>query len=328
MTFNTPILFIIYNRPVKTQLVFNTIKLLKPKYLYVAADGYNNFDANENKLKCEQTRCIIDNQIDWDCIVTKNYQLTNLGCGIGVSSAITWFFDNVDYGIILEDDCLPNTDFFSFCEMMLLKYKENDRIFSITGNNFLPIEKENDSYFISKYNHVWGWATWKRAWDMYDYNISFWLKWRNSINWHRMFNDDFEKKYFYRIFNDIYFNLKKHNTWDYQWMATVWFNNGLTIAPNVNLVSNIGFGTDATHTTESSSLDSLEVLEMGKIIHPKLLTVNRKKDFYNFYYSFEIKKTFFPLEYYFKLFISKFGLLRYFLKRIIFLIPFLKRHFS
>jgi len=168
--FNTPILFLVFNRPNTTQRVFNVIRQVKPKQLFVAADGPRR-DKGADEEKCEATREIVK-QIDWDCEVKTLFREENLGCGKAVSSAITWFFENVEEGIILEDDCLPNLDFFGYCEELLDRYRDNREVMFIGGDNFQKGKKWGDaSYYFSAYNHVWGWATWKRTWDIYDFKL-------------------------------------------------------------------------------------------------------------------------------------------------------------
>ena len=168
--FQTPILFLIFNRPDTTKLVFESIKRIKPAKLYIAADGARKHKVGEDLL-CKETRSIID-LIDWECEIKTLLRTENLGCKIAVSSAIDWFFENEEQGIILEDDCLPNESFFNFCEQLLNQFKENKEIMHISGNNFQDgITRGDGSFYFSKYNHIWGWATWKRAWKLYNVKL-------------------------------------------------------------------------------------------------------------------------------------------------------------
>ena len=156
------VLFIIFNRPETTQRVFDAIRLAKPTRLYIAADGPRENKTGEKEL-CEQARKIAQN-VDWDCEVKTLFQKENLGCGKAVSHAISWFFENEDMGIILEDDCLPHQSFFKYCEELLEKYKNNDRIGIISGNNFQKKRKIGSfSYYFSDIVNIWGWATWARS---------------------------------------------------------------------------------------------------------------------------------------------------------------------
>lgn len=249
---NTPILFLIFNRPDTTEKVFNVIRQVKPKRLFIAADGPRLDKVGEREL-CEKSREII-NKIDWDCEVKTLFRDYNLGCGKAVSSAITWFFENVEEGVILEDDCLPNLDFFYYCQQMLEKYREKKEVMVIAGSNLNGQKTiERDSYYFSAYAYVWGWATWKRSWNKYD----FYLK---DIR-----EDEFEniiKNYFYynpqiNYWKKIFKKMKSNNpvdTWDYQLNFSIWKNKGFSIVPNINLVSNIGFGREATHTINKRSI--------------------------------------------------------------------------
>ncbi len=169
--FETPILFIVFNRPDTTQQVFNVIKRIKPKYLFVAADGPRP-DVPADIEKCKRTRLIVE-QVDWDCEIKTLFRDQNKGCGRGPAEAITWFFEYVDEGIILEDDCVPHIEFFKFIPLMLEKYRNESRIFLIIGTNFLgEWRPKKHSYFFSLFAHTWGWATWKRAWKLYDFELN------------------------------------------------------------------------------------------------------------------------------------------------------------
>ena len=198
--FDTPILFIIFNRPDTTQVVFNRIKEIKPKYLFIAADG-PRLNVSDEVEKCEETREII-NQIDWDCELKTLFRDRNLGCGMGVSSAITWFFDYVEQGIILEDDCLPDLTFFEFTALMLEKYKDNNKIKMISGTNyFFNKVKSKESYYFSKCFFIWGWATWKRAWSEFDFDMKSWPKNKKK----HFLQTIFENKKIYNYWNIMFF---------------------------------------------------------------------------------------------------------------------------
>ena len=171
--FDTPVLFIIFNRPETTSLVFEQIKKVQPKYLFIAADGPRSNMPGELEL-CNAAREIVLNGIDWDCKIKTLFRTENAGCKKAVSKAINWFFDNVEQGIILEDDCLPDQKFFTFCKEMLWEYKDDMDIIAINGCNFNYHKNDDEGYFFSRYMNVWGWATWKRAAEMIDYNMPSW----------------------------------------------------------------------------------------------------------------------------------------------------------
>ena len=173
---NTPILFLLFNRPDETSVVFDVLKIIKPKFLYVACDGpRKNIEGDAENV--DKTRKIID-QITWDCELKTLFRDSNLGCKIAVSEAINWFFENVEEGIILEDDCVPDITFFDYCSELLQFYRDDKRVMHISGLNFLSgpldLQPSAESYHLSKYPAVWGWATWRRAWDLYDVDIVNW----------------------------------------------------------------------------------------------------------------------------------------------------------
>lgn len=270
--FETPILFLIFNRPDTTKIVFEKIKEQKPKHFYIAADGPRSGKENEAQ-KCEEARSII-NEIDWDCEVKTLFREENLGCKRAVSDSITWFFDNVDEGIILEDDCLPSESFFSYCEEMLEKYRNDTRIMHISGENPIDEKCNDESYYFSKIPHIWGWASWKRAWVKYDVEFQNFDKFIEN----NVINDIFEKKEAQKYWNKIFLRVKegKINTWDYQWTYALFVNNGLSINPNKNLVSNIGFGRfDAAHTSENATCANRQTFEIKEIIHPEFVLPNK-----------------------------------------------------
>lgn len=292
---NTPILFLIFNRPDTTQKVFDAIRNAKPKQLFVAADG-SRIGKEGEKEKCESARAII-NQIDWDCEVKTLFREENLGCGKAVSEAITWFFNDVEEGIILEDDCLPSQSFFRYCEELLIKYRNDERIMLISGDNFQFGKQRGDGdYYFSKMNHVWGWATWKRAWQYYDFKMGSLNKFIKNNYIKGIFNNKkISKKW---IQNFIATKNGKIDTWDYQWTYTMWSQDGLAILPNINLVKNIGFGGNATHTQISNSLienNHTHFLSISK--HPSLIIRDYEADMY---YSILFKDNIFK-KIYFKL---------------------------
>ncbi|MEE9372685.1 MAG: hypothetical protein V3V00_06490 [Saprospiraceae bacterium] len=228
----TPVLFLVFNRPHTTSKVFKQIQKVQPKKLFIAADGPRE-DYPDDIIKCVEARSVL-NKIDWECEVKTLFRDENLGCGRAVSEGITWFFENVEEGIILEDDCVPDLSFFRFCEKLLDRYRGNKDIMHIGANNYQYGRKiENVSYYYSRYAHVWGWATWRRAWRNFDFNI---LK-KDS-------NKSSETLLARSLVNDII--LRQVDTWDVQWMYSIQRNKGLAITPKISLVKNIGFNS-GTH---------------------------------------------------------------------------------
>lgn len=244
----TPVAFLIFNRPDTTEKVFEAIRKAKPPKLLVVADGPRS-DRPEEAEKCQATRAIID-RVDWDCEVLTNYSEVNQGCKKRVSSGLDWVFNHVEEAIILEDDCLPHLSFFRFCEELLNYYRDDKRIMVISGDNFQFGRKRTEySYYFSRYNHCWGWATWTRAWQYYDVEMKLWQQIRDG-NWLRcLLEKPRAVKYWSKIFQATY--EEDINSWAYRWTFACWLQNGLTILPNVNLVSNIGFGAEGTHTKNS-----------------------------------------------------------------------------
>ena len=245
MSFDTPILFLTYKRFNTAKRVFNEIKKIKPKKLYFASNIPQRANIEEMKL-VNRVRYLIE-EINWECNVIKIFHKKHLPVSKSIPKSISTFFKFENEGIILEDDCLPSGDFFKFCQIMLKKYK-NENINVICGSRFVK-PRDNDIYF-SKYNHAWGWATWKTSWKKFDPEIKFWKKFKKSTKWTSQSNL-IEKKYWEKIF-DLTFK-KKINTWDYAWTACAWYNNQLSIIPPINLIKNIGFGPDATWTIKSKN---------------------------------------------------------------------------
>lgn len=242
----TPILFIIFNRPEPTRRVFEAIRKARPAKLLVVADGPRATRPGD-RAACQATRDIIEG-VDWPCQVLKNYSEHNLGCKNRVSSGITWAFEQEEELIVLEDDCLPSESFFQFAEYCLKKYRSDPRVALIAGTNLVPkyvLPDDNTTYRFSRYAHIWGWASWRRTWDGYSVEISdlpssimeFKGKFPCSVSNH---------EYWFKIFSQV--QKGKIDTWDYQLFYFFWKSRLLSISPNFNLVENIGFGADATHT--------------------------------------------------------------------------------
>ena len=278
---NTPVLFLIFNRPDTTKRVFESIREAKPSRLYIAADGPRKGKIGELEL-CTLTR-EITNEVDWNCEVKTLFRENNLGCKVAVSSAINWFFENEEEGIILEDDCLPNQSFFMFCQTLLNYYRDNEKVMHIGGANFQGgIKRGDGSYYFSKYNHIWGWATWKSAWKNYNISMQIYSPEKTTHLLRSIFDTKREITYWEKIFSDVV--AEKINTWDYQWTYNIWSNNGVAILPNKNLVRNIGFNADATHTASEDimSIGNIPLEEIDIIVHPQTIFVDKEADRYGF----------------------------------------------
>jgi hypothetical protein len=273
---NTAVLFLVYNRPDNTKQVFESIRQAKPPRLYIAADGAKDGKPSDAERVKEVRK--ISTAVDWPCEVKTFFRDKNLGCKEACSQAIDWFFEQEEQGIILEDDCVPHLDFFAFCENLLDHYCNDERISVISGDNFQNMKWRGDaSYYFSKYTHIWGWATWRRAWKHYQGDMNFWPDWKISNDWKKYKSDKVERKYWQKIFDRCYAG--QIDTWDYPWMASIWYKKGLTAIPNVNLVSNIGFGEDATHTKDKSNkFSKIPTSKISHIIHPSQVIINIEAD--------------------------------------------------
>lgn len=279
--FETPILFLVFNRFDTAQRVFDEIRKQKPKYLYVAADGPRGSKIGEAE-KCQKVRSLVD-LIDWDCELKTLFRDENLGCAKAISSAITWFFQQVEQGIILEDDCVPHPDFFPYCEEMLNHYRDNETIKIISGDNFQDGQQRGSaSYYFSAYPNIWGWASWRRTWEGYDLYLD-----------QHTLSELKDALYFYfpswnerQMWIDKFLTMKRQgvNTWDYQFQFHVWKNRGICINPNSNLISNIGFGNDATHNFNKDSVGiGIKTESILPIHHNNLIEVDKDADAY--YYN-------------------------------------------
>lgn len=245
----SPVLYLVFNRPGFTIKSFDSLRKAKPTKLYIAADGPRINKTGEYELTQSVRR--IATQVDWECEVKLLFNESNKGCKCAVSSAIDWFFENEEYGIIIEDDIVLSQSFFHFCDELLLRYKDDNRIGMISACN-LTADKYSfsHSFGYSNYAHIWGWATWRRAWRMYDVDMQTWTDGVDLRVQFPKFKDYgfLFSRYWTNIFDDV--KNKVINTWDYQWMYTMWRFNMMSIVPRVNLVDNIGFNTDeATHRT-------------------------------------------------------------------------------
>ncbi len=272
----SPILFLIFNRPETTEIVFQLIKKVQPKKLFIAADGPRKTSFKDIEL-CSKTREIVG-RIDWDCEVKNLFRKENLGCKYSLSGAISWFFENVEEGIILEDDCVPSISFFSFCDSLLSLYRNDDRISIISGTNFQNKNQRGEaSYFFSKFAYVWGWASWKRVWRKYDLELLNYDE-KEVISILKFLIEDPKMREFWIM---IFKKLKsgKINSWAYQFCFLNFFENFYGIVPNINLITNIGFGEAATHTIDpNNQFANLPRFELETIISPKNLIGDKKAD--------------------------------------------------
>lgn len=280
------VLLVIFNRPEEAAAVFEKIKEARPSRLYIAADGPRANKPGEDEL-CRRTREVAT-KVDWDCEVKTLFKESNVGSRLGVSSAINWFFENEEEGIILEDDCLPADSFFWFCDEMLEKYRHDTRIRSISGSNYQKGQRWGDaSYYYSNLIHVWGWATWRRVWVECDITLNSYDEQDVKAKLSNIFTDQM----IIDIWHDLFVRTKAGliDAWDYQLGFSTFFNNGLSVIPNYNLVTNIGFGANATNTYNVDSEFSKMALEhIGEMKHPLYILPEKAADLYTLNKEFYI----------------------------------------
>lgn len=262
---------IVFNRYEKTLKVFEKVKKVKPKKLYVIADGPRQ-GILEDFRKCEKVRSIFEN-VDWDCEVIKNFSEKNLGCGQRVFTGLTWVFQREEKAIILEDDCLPDLTFFRFCDEVLDKYKNDERIMLVSGTNVnTKWETDGDSYHFSKLGGIHGWASWKRVWKKVDFEMELWGEERTK----KLIREKFSPNFFYnrsKEYDKLMKNSKNAHTWDYQFGFSRLVNNGLAVVPSGNLITNIGFDEESSHTkNKSSKTANLQVIPIKfPLKHPLVI---------------------------------------------------------
>jgi hypothetical protein len=281
MGLRTPVAFVIFNRPDLTARVFAEIAKARPEKLLVVADGPRVDQPGESAL-CIATRSVLD-MIDWPCEVLTNFADSNLGCRRRVSSGLDWVFEQVEEAIILEDDCLPDETFFPFCTELLERYRNDERVGMICGSNFQSGKRRSPhSYFFGLHTTVWGWASWRRAWQRYDVKMSRWPELRDEPWLLDLLRNPVAFTYWRDVFEGTFNG--DYDTWDWQLFFSLWSQDMLALIPDRNLVSNIGFGVEATRTQDSlPSMASLPVRPMDfPLAHPPKVSLNREADDYSF----------------------------------------------
>ncbi|MEL7354099.1 MAG: glycosyltransferase family 2 protein [Cyanobacteria bacterium J06560_5] len=273
----TPVVLLIYKRPSTTEKVFQAIREAAPEKLLIVANAPRPDNKNEKEL-CMAARSIV-NRVDWDCEVLQNYADSYLSCKQRITSGLDWVFDNVDEAIILEDDCVPHPSFFRYCHELLDYYRHDERVMTIAGTHYqVPRRSPQDSYFFSRYNMFWGWATWRRAWKLFDLDMTSWPIVCKTNRLQDILEDRRAVQHWQKEFQKVY---DGYDTWDWQWVLSMWLQSGLTIVPNTNLVSNIGFGLDSAHTQDvydwraSMPLKSMSF----PLTHPDFILQDVKADF-------------------------------------------------
>ena len=277
-SFDVPIIFLVFNRPEMTRISFESIRRLRPDKLFVVADGPRK-DYPDDQQLCQATRRLIKENTDWPVASKFLFRAENLGCALSVSTGLDWVFEQVNEAIILEDDCVPDPSFFRYCRELLIHYQDDPDIFCISGNNHTGMNSTHyaNSYFFTRYAHIWGWATWKRAWDQFDFKMEKWPEIRDNEAYAKLFSRPRVRSFWKRIFDQVY--LGTIDTWDYRWCFTCLINNGLSINPHKNLVQNIGIGRDSTHTRSTSvRYDNKKNEMLFPLLHPEVISVDREAE--------------------------------------------------
>jgi hypothetical protein len=273
----TPVALLVFNRPETTERVFEEVRRARPPTLLVVADGPRAEHPGEDE-RCGAARAITE-RVDWPCEVLRSYSEVNLGCRDRISSGLDWIFDSVERAIVLEDDCLPHPTFFRFCEELLQRYADEERVMHISGDNFQFGRQVGDaSYYFSRYPHVWGWASWSRAWRHYDVGIRDWAAARDKSVHLDRFTDPLERRFWKWAWTGV--QLGEIDTWDFQWVFACMSAGGLAVNPNRNLVSNIGFEAESTHTgSDKGGVSNLPSEEMAfPLRHPESLSADEAAD--------------------------------------------------
>jgi hypothetical protein len=262
----TPVLLISYNRPECTRRVLSAIRTVRPKRLYMACDGWKN---EEDRKKCEEVRLLTR-------AISRLFNKNNLGSRNAPYEAMKWFFRNEKMGIFLEDDIVPDVTFFRFCEEVLKKYEQDKTVGCISGGNVIASKISIDSsYYFSRYSQTWGWATWRRAWKLYDLRMNRWPEMKKTRLLEKLFSNIRTRAYWTRIFDAVYTG-EIQSAWDYQWTFMSWVHELVTVMPKVNMVRNIGIGVkSATHTKASNWINKIRVLPMKfPLVHPQEKKIN------------------------------------------------------
>ncbi len=277
---NTPILITIFNRPDKVRALMTALAEIRPTRLFVAADG-PRAHVPTDAARCAEARAVAT-AVSWPCEVRTNFSDANLGVDPAMERAITWFFENVEEGIILEDDCVPHPDFFRFSAFLLARYRNDARVMMVSGNNFQNSRRRGEaSYYFSRYPNTWGWATWRRAWKLYDTKLSALPAFIASGAAARIRPHGKEQRQWLSHFESLRNGTR--TPWDAKWVFALWNNNGLSITPNVNLVQNIGFGADSTHTAKAErDMDQKASPIDNPLVHPNRIEADDAADAYLF----------------------------------------------
>jgi hypothetical protein len=256
---------LIFNRPDPTRRVFERIRAARPKRLFVVADGPRATHPDDGP-RCSAARAITE-AVDWPCLVQRDYARTNQGCGRRVASGLDWVFAQVPESIVLEDDCLPDPTFFTYCDELLERYRDEPSVGLVSGSHHQTAHLAGEtSYYFCRYGNIWGWATWRRAWEKFDHSMSAWPSWRDAGGLERMFPEPAVRAYWRSVWNDA--AAGRHDTWDYQWTFAYMRHGLLGVLPRVAMIENIGFGADASHTAGAANMADRARPMRFPLVHP------------------------------------------------------------
>jgi len=263
---STPVALLLFNRPETTARVFETIRAARPPRLLVVADGPRP-DRPGERESCLRARAVVE-RVDWPCRVDASFSEVNLGCRKRISSGLDWVFSEVEEAIVLEDDCLPHPSFFRYCEELLGRYRDDDRVMAISGTNYHFGRRFGPySYHASRYPHVWGWASWRRAWMRYDVTMARWPGLRDGEWLRRVHPRTWVRQFWQEMFEEAWNGTCE--TWDYQMAFACQAHDGLSLTPSVNLIQNIGFGASGTRTHRPNRFAEMPVEAMAfPLAHP------------------------------------------------------------
>ncbi|HEY8900389.1 MAG TPA: hypothetical protein VIM61_08250 [Chthoniobacterales bacterium] len=272
----TPVVLIIFNRPTLTRCVFERVRAARPPKLLIVSDGARATHPGEPSL-VEECRSIVEKGVDWPCEVLTNYAGSNMGCMDRIRSGIDWAFGLVEEAVILEDDCLADPSFFEFCDDMLERYRDDERVMNIGGTNFIaPYHRPRTSYWFSRHPWTWGWATWRRAWRHNDFEMATWDERQDALR--RSFASNWEAQYWLSTFEQARRNLRETNCWDFQWNYTCRSLGGVAVVPTNNLVENLGFCGGGTHEFVDMERLVVPTQPLGALEHPSRISVDAYAD--------------------------------------------------
>lgn len=276
MQYDVPVVVIVFNRVELAAKLLKCIRQLCPQRLFVISDGARDFVPGE-KERVEKVRALFED-ISWPCKVQKNYAKKNMGCDNRIPSGLDWVFEQVEEAVILEDDCIPSPQFFLYAEQMLARYREDPRVMMIAGSNPIQRYEVPASCFFTARVYTWGWATWRRAWEHYCDSRTEWDRIRRDGTFARVY--PFRTRYYVKKELDYYFNRGKC-PWDYLWWISCMGAGGLCAVPKVNLITNEGFGENATHTKNQGDYRGDTFPMEFPLVYPAAVERDRRYDLYD-----------------------------------------------